>query len=73
MSSPKNFQVQYGQLASGLRTFRVRSGTTVEEFCNAHSLKFGAAIKVMGKSVTRKTLLRPGDIITSIEAVAGGI
>ncbi len=73
MPATRNFPVQYGQLAAGLRTYRVRGGTTVEEFCKAHKIQYGASVKVMGRSVTRNTVLKPGDIITSINAVQGGI
>ena len=65
-------KVQFGQLTKPLKEFMIPPGSTVQQFCEKQEIKYGAHIRVNGRTVDRRTILRANDIITSIENVDGG-
>jgi hypothetical protein len=65
-------KVQFGQLTKPLKEIMISTGSTVQSFCEKQNIKFGAHIRVNGRTVDRRTILRANDIITSIDNVDGG-
>ena len=67
-----NIKVQFGQLTKPLKEIMIDSNTRVEQFCEKQGFKFNSNIRVNGRTIDRRTILRNNDIITSIENIDGG-
>jgi len=65
-------KVQFGQLTKPLEAMSVDQGTTLEQFCEKNNLTYDSSIRINGKTAGKRTALKAGDIITSIEDVDGG-
>ncbi|KKL13948.1 hypothetical protein LCGC14_2520680 [marine sediment metagenome] len=64
--------VKFGQLTKPLQSVRIIEGTVLESFCKSQGLEYGSSIRVNGQTAGRRQMLRPNDIITSIDDVDGG-
>lgn len=66
-------QVKFGKLVDPLKVFKIAKGSTLEDFLETAGIAYDASIRVNGVVMKRSGKLSEGDIITSINAVAGGL
>lgn len=64
--------VRLAELTKPITVARIKAGTTLEQFLEAHSLAYSSAVRIGGETVRRDTRLKNGDIITVIGAISGG-
>lgn len=65
-------EVKFGKMVEPLKVFKLDKGTTLEDFLEANSIAYDASIRVNAEVCKRSTKLSEGDIITQVNAVAGG-
>lgn len=64
--------VKFGKLVEPLKVYKIVKGSTLEDFLETAGIAYDASIRVNGAVMKRSAKLSEGDIITSINAVAGG-
>jgi len=64
--------VVFVQLTSPLVTYNIPKGTLLTAFLQRRGVEFNNSVRVNGKVVTQKYVVKQGDIISQLEQVSGG-
>jgi hypothetical protein len=64
--------VVFARLTSPLATYNIAKGTLLTAFLQRRGVEFNNSVRVNGKVVTQKYVVKQGDIISQLEQVSGG-